>query len=190
MKNSYFIMRHGQSTANAAGIIISRPEHGLLNDYGLSLTGKVQVKTAAEHSDFTAATVIYSSDFSRAQQTANIVREYLGAPLVHLAIELRERNFGNYEMTSNANYQQVWDHDKTDAKHQGQQVESVNQVSERVNALMRRLETSYINKTILLVSHGDTLQILQASLSGIGGPQHRSLPPLATAEIRKLLPKS
>jgi broad specificity phosphatase PhoE len=38
----------------------------------------------------------------------------------------------------------------------------------------------------VLVSHGDTLQILQAAFLRMSPTRHRSLPGLETAEIRRL----
>jgi broad specificity phosphatase PhoE len=48
------------------------------------------------------------------------------------------------------------------------------------------LERRYSGRAILLVSHGDPLQILQAGFLLIDPSGHRSLPPLETAEIRPL----
>lgn len=46
------------------------------------------------------------------------------------------------------------------------QVESVQQVVERVSSLVVALEARYSNKHIVLTSHADTLQIMQTYLAG------------------------
>ena len=46
------------------------------------------------------------------------------------------------------------------------QVESVQQVVERVSSLVASLESRYSNKHIILTSHADTLQIMQTYLAG------------------------
>jgi glucosyl-3-phosphoglycerate phosphatase len=59
-------------------------------------------------------------------------------------------------------------------------------VLDRATAFVVELERRYSGRDILLVSHGDTLQILQAGFLRIDPSRHRSLPDLATAEIRWL----
>ena len=52
--------------------------------------------------------------------------------------------------------------------------------------LVAELERRYAGRDILLVSHGDTLQILQAGFLRMDPAAHRRLPPLGVAEIRTL----
>jgi glucosyl-3-phosphoglycerate phosphatase len=59
-------------------------------------------------------------------------------------------------------------------------------VLDRATAVIADLERRHSGRDILLVSHGDTLQILQAGLLRIDPSRHRSLPHLATAEFRRL----
>jgi broad specificity phosphatase PhoE len=59
-------------------------------------------------------------------------------------------------------------------------------VLDRATAFIAQLERRHCGRDVLLVSHADTLQILQAGLSGVDPSRHRSLPHLATAEIRRL----
>lgn len=186
MHNRYYVMRHGRSKANELGLIISHPEHGLHTDYGLSEAGETQALHAAHNSALSSDTIIYSSDFSRAKQTAEIVRKHIGAASIHQTPALRERNFGNYEKTSHENYHYVWQHDEKDPTHSNEAVESVAEVTDRVTSFIEGLERTYHDKTFLLVSHGDTLQILQTAFQKFAGSKHRSLPPLETAEIREL----
>jgi probable phosphoglycerate mutase len=131
-------------------------------------------------------TVIYSSDFSRARQTAEIVRTHLGAPEVVIAEALRERRFGSWEGSAADNYARVWAADETDPVHADGQVEPAAAVLDRATALIAQLERRYCGRDILLVSHGDTLQILQAGFSGVDPSRHRTLSHLAAAEIRSL----
>lgn len=53
-------------------------------------------------------------------------------------------------------------------------------------AFIMDLERRHSGRDILLVSHGDTLQILRAGFLRMSPSQHRSLPELKTAEIRQL----
>src|SRR5260370_11548022 len=83
--NRFSIMRHGQSKANARGIIVSRIENDRRGDYGLTELGRQQVLAAAQGYGLPKGTVICSSDFSRARQSAEVVRAYLGASEVVMA---------------------------------------------------------------------------------------------------------
>jgi broad specificity phosphatase PhoE len=214
--NRYHVMRHGQSKANVAGIIVSRIDTDRRGDYGLSERGREQALMAAKDCGLPPDTIICSSDFARARETALIVREQLGGSGIMLAEALRERSFGPWEGSSNEHYAQVWAADeaspdkpdpvaakpgRTDGgeagpvtadRHQANPdgandvVESAAAVLARTTALVADLERRYSGGDILLVAHGDPLQILQAGFLGLAPSRHRSLPPLETAEIRLL----
>ena len=185
--NRYHVMRHGQSKANEAGVIVSRIETDRGGDWGLSELGRRQALAAAEQCGLPAEDmVIRSSDFSRARETAQIVRACLGAAEVNLTEALRERCFGDLEGTPVANYARVWAGDGSAGDHGGDGVEPAAAVLDRATALVADLERRYSGRDILLVSHGDTLQILQAGFLRMAPSMHRRLPHLGTAEIREL----
>jgi broad specificity phosphatase PhoE len=203
--NRYHVMRHGQSKANEAGVIVSSIETDRSGDWGLSEAGRGQALAVAQRCGLPADTVICSSDFSRARQTAEIVRAHLGAAEVTLAEELRERCFGDLEGTPAANYARVWQADnagaggatsqtgasQTGANHEGGSpagdgIETAAAVLNRATTLIADLERRHSGRDVLLVSHGDTLQILQAGFLRIDPARHRTVPHLETAEIREL----
>jgi broad specificity phosphatase PhoE len=186
LANRFSVMRHGQSKANAAGIIVSCIGNDRRGDYGLTELGREQALAASRGSDLPKDTVICSSDFSRATQTAEIARAQLGAAEVALAEALRERCFSKWEGSSTGNYARVWAADETDPDHAAGDVESAAAVLNRMTALIVDLERRYSGRDILLVSHGDPLQILQAGFLRIDPSRHRSLPALETAEIRHM----
>lgn len=187
LKNRYFLMRHGQSKANIKGIIISDPENGILEDHALSDVGRKQARDSVAKSRLSKDVIIYCSDFSRARETAQIVQEVLGAKPVTITHSLRERHFGNWETSDHSNYQKVWDDDAADAAHTNNNVEAVWAVLDRATKFILELEKKYNNQEILLVSHGDTLQILQTGFQKSDPAKHRSLIHLETAEIREVV---
>lgn len=202
LANRFRVMRHGQSKANEAGIIVAAIESDRRGDYGLSELGLRQARAAADACGLPADTVICSSDFARARQTAEIVRARLGAAEVTVAEALRERGFGDLEGATVASYARVWEADEAHEAHEAHEagqagadeagagrahgVEPAAAVLDRVTALVAGLERRYSGRDILLVSHGDTLQILEAGFLRLDPSRHRRLPPLATAEIREL----
>ena len=80
----------------------------------------------------------------------------------------------------------AWEHDKKNPSHKHQGVESPNKVLKRTLALINQLETKHKNKKVLLVSHGDVLQILHTHFSNKPVSQHRQIPHLETAEVREI----
>ena len=190
LRNRYFIIRHGESKANVAHILLSHPKEGTMS-FGLSPKGKKQVKISVlknrKNKVLDANIIIYSSDFLRARETAEIVRKLLGIKKkVNFHKNLRERYFGKYDKTSLDNIKIVWEHDRKNANHKHQGAESPNKVLKRTLILISQLEKKYKNKKILLVSHGDVLQILHTHVSGKPVSHHRLIPHLENAEIREL----
>jgi len=188
LNNRYFAMRHGHSLANQQGIIVSHPENGCDN-YGLSKLGREQVRASLRQNNrFDAKTVVVTSDFKRARESAGIAFELLACN-VSICDEprLRERYFGELELASDASYDQVWQQDEVNPDSRVRGVESVNQVMARVTAVIADYENRYSAATILLVSHGDALQILQTAFARLDASTHRQLEHLHTAEIRQLL---
>lgn len=187
LKNSYYALRHGQSEANVAGIIISNPTVGC-HQYGLTETGRQQVFESIKNvSGFTHEVHIFSSDFLRAKQTAEISFKLLQSSYpIQYSTALRERCFGELNGQKDNRYQDVWNIDRSNADHREFNVESANQVVARSSALIQQLEKHNSDKLFLLVAHGDVLQLLQTWFYGVPASQHRALPHLNTAEIRCL----
>ena len=155
LSNRYYVMRHGHSLGNQQGIIVSHPQHGCAG-YGLSEQGRDQVQASLQmDASLDADTVIVSSDFKRALESAAITRQALNsrAP-VETDIRLRERNFGELELGPDSAYQAVWQHDERDPDSDYRAVESVNQVMTRVTGLIVDLERRFADTTLLLISHG------------------------------------
>jgi len=190
-RNHYFAMRHGESVPNVRGVILSHLEEGKKEENTLTKNGEEQARASAReakaHGLLDEDTIIYSSPFSRCRKTAEIAREVLGVPDgIVFDDRLRERWFGNWEGTGNANYKKVWDSDARDANHHNDNAESTAEVTARVSDLIHDLEETYSGRKILLVSHGDALQILQAFFEGVPSSAHRGLKHLAVAEIRMM----
>jgi probable phosphoglycerate mutase len=187
LNNRYFAMRHGHSMANQQGIIVSHPDNGR-NNYGLSELGREQVKASLQQDSYLdAGTVIVTSDFKRARETAGIVFEMLACS-ASLCEEprLRERDFGELELGADDRYNEVWQQDEVNPDSQFRGVESVNQLMARVSSVVADYENQYSGATILFVSHGDALQILQTAFARLDASTHRQLEHLHTAEIRQL----
>jgi probable phosphoglycerate mutase len=189
LKNRYFALRHGESKANVAHILLSHPKEGTVS-FGLSPKGKKQVKDSVSKSKkeklLDSDVIIYSSDFLRARETAEIAKKLLGIKKIKFHKKLRERYFGKLDKTSLDNVKEAWAHDEKNPNHKHKGVESPNKVLKRTLAVIAQLDKKYKDKKILLVSHGDVLQILHTYFSKKPVSRHRHIPHLETAEIREL----
>jgi len=179
-------MRHGQSEANVAGLIVSDPAIGC-ERFGLTEQGRQQVVASVTHYTGNHISRIISSDFLRTRQTASLAAETLGLLSPQIESGLRERFFGVWEGKSDVNYQKIWQQDQQADKQSIQGIETVHQVRQRGLNLIEKLEQQFQNEVILLVSHGDMLQILLTAFVGIPADQHRTLPHHDQAEIKHLI---
>lgn len=186
LKNSYYILRHGESEANVSGLIVSSPENGIPG-YGLTAKGKAMVEMSINGAAFTSpVSKIISSDFKRAIETARIAAGLLGIGQPEINFLLRERFFGDLEKQSSDAYPQVWKKDQNDPDNTAEGVESPRELAARITTLFRYLEDTFTGEVILLVSHGDTLQIMQTITSGGEAHHHRRLRHLNPGELRPL----
>ncbi len=191
MFNRYYALRHGTSEANERGIVVSHPENGIpgcgLTEAGAAACREKLARGAAGVPDFDPdTTIVVSSDFRRARETAEILCDLHGLAPYTVDIALRERHFGTLESGPIAGYDEVWERDMQGPDHGHAGAESTEWVARRVAGVIERNERRYAGMTIVLVSHGDPLQILETVLLGHPSHRHRERPHLANAELRAL----
>ena len=180
-RNRYLLMRHGHSQANAQQKIISSPERGLTN-YGLSEQGEQQLVDVLAQWRWPEPTRVVHSDFLRTTQTAARVAAAFALNM-QKEERVRERHFGELDGQTDSYYPEVWAFDAQSAVHTQWQVEPVSRVAARMCAALDALEQRFEGETVLVVSHGDPLQILLTALAGKPLTQHREQPALLPASI-------
>jgi broad specificity phosphatase PhoE len=188
LKNRYLIIRHGESKANKQGIVASYPDNSI-NSYGLTENGKKQIRDIIHINKdklLGKKVIIISSDFLRARESAYIIAEEIECKDILFTPQLRERFFGEYEGMPSDSYYRVWGDDLDNINNHIGGVESTQEVRERVLSVIRECEESYSDQTILLVSHGDPLQILLATFMGMPSNRHRETKSLKNADFREL----
>lgn len=198
----YFALRHGESEANVAGIILSDPAVGIVR-YGLTADGRKMVAETAK--DFqeqvlraggldSTQVMVVCSDFKRTCETAEGFCSALGIASFRQsrAMELRERYFGELEGGPDTQYDNVWRFDAVDPKSTPFGCESSQRVQQRTLGLVAKLEQDLPPdvKLVVLVSHGDALQILQTGFEHLCPSKHRTLKPMGRAELRELVVKT
>lgn len=147
MRTILFLVRHGETDWNQKGEI-----QGHL-DIPLNLNGKYQAGLVAERLKGIEIDRIYSSDLSRATETAFIIAEVLNISNVESCCRLRERSFGAYEgskitslLKAFPNYESNW--------HEEGELESLHSVQKRTVSRLTELMVEARGKNILVVSHG------------------------------------
>lgn len=183
-KNRYLLMRHGHSQANAQQRIISTPQRGL-TEYGLSPHGEAQLEELLAAWPWPVPTRILHSDFLRTTETARHVAAHFRLAL-QADVRLRERHFGKLEGLADHHYHDAWRHDQCDAEHREYGVESVASVAARMQGVVASLENAWRDETVLLVSHGDPLQIMLTAFAGQPLTEHRQQEALLPASITLL----
>lgn len=190
LKRFFFLMRHGESEANALGLIASRIRN-TLPDYPLTSAGKESVRQKAlrffEERGAKSFQII-SSPFLRTRQTAEILAELIGDSFC-IDERLRERDFGVYDGTSDKNYRYVWENDICGRLSDA--VEPLDSVFKRVSALVKELdESGRRDNAVILCTHGDVASIALAGYQGYDLSTHRRVGGLEQAEIRLLNARS
>ncbi len=147
-----FLVRHGETNANANGII-----QGWL-ETDLNQQGKLQAQNSAEqfNEDIDA---IYSSDLKRAKQTADIFRKKYSSLPYFEDNRLRERSFGDAE----GHHRDMHDWEVFWASRDTVSIpnaETLNEFSQRVQAFIDMLKESGFSK-VLIVTHGGTINRFQ-----------------------------
>ncbi|KAG9144550.1 hypothetical protein Leryth_010764 [Lithospermum erythrorhizon] len=181
LRNKYWVLRHGKSIPNVKGLIVSSMENGILEEYKLADEGVEQARLAGEsflkamnENDIPLANVrICYSPFARTAHTAQVVASVLnipfGGPQCKVINELRERFFGpSFELKSHDKYPEIWALDEKDPFMQAEEGgESVSDVVSRLAKALVSIESEFKECAVLLVSHGDPLQILQTVLKAV-----------------------
>jgi broad specificity phosphatase PhoE len=146
------LVRHGETDWNAAGRLQGHTDRPL-NDYG-----RTQAKRLADQLAGDGIAAIYASDLSRARETAEILGERLGLPVV-VDPDLREKNWGTWEGLTSDERLQVEFEGETTEEHR-----------ERVLRSVRRIAERHPGQRIVVVTHGGSLRRVQAAVSGVAQP--------------------
>jgi broad specificity phosphatase PhoE len=186
-RNTYYGMRHGESEANAQNIAITDPEVGI-RQYGLTQIGRQQAHDAiVAHPTLDASTLIIASPFLRTRQTAEIVRTELGTEDVVIWEGLRERGCGTLHGTvASSAHQQMKSMDASQNYVDALRVETSTALGVRMLEVLLDLEQRFDGRCLLLVSHGDPLQMLEAVVGGVAPRYFRQISMPDKAEVRLL----
>jgi broad specificity phosphatase PhoE len=143
------LVRHGETDWNAAGRLQGHTDRPL-NEHG-----RGQAKELAERLAVEGADAIYASDLSRAKETAEIVGQRLGLPVV-IDADLREKNWGNWEGLTGDERVHVEFEGESTQEHRDRMIRAVKRIAER-----------HPGQRVVVVTHGGSLRRVQAFVNGV-----------------------
>jgi broad specificity phosphatase PhoE len=142
------LVRHGETDWN-----LSRRLQGHA-DLPLNETGRKQARALADELAEVELDAVYSSDLSRAFETARIVAEPRGLEVTALE-ELRERHFGSWEGLTDDEIQSRFPEVAEGVLGDG---ETREELDRRVFDVLQRIAREHSDGTVLVVSHGGPLR--------------------------------
>ncbi len=122
------------------------------SDIALNELGRRQAQALAQELEHVELDAIYSSDLSRARETAAAVAALHGLE-VRLDARLRERAFGSWEGLTREDIAALPD----GSRHDG---EDDDQVRERVLEAIQAIADAHPGENVLVVAHGGALNVL------------------------------
>ncbi len=162
------LVRHGETPWNLDGRLQGS------TDVDLSEKGREQARLVGRRLSTTAIDLAYSSNQSRARETAEIILEGRDVPL-HAIPELRERSHGVFEgLTAKERRQRYPDLfaasllNNLDFAPTGG--ETFRQTNRRMAAWAQDFRDAHLDSTVLVVGHGGTLRA--AILGWLDLPDH------------------
>lgn len=163
--HAVWLVRHGESTWNASGLV-----QGQADGPELSETGRAQARSVAEAVSSLPIHTLVTSDLTRAQETTAIISERLRVPWVSDA-DLRERNFGTAQGRPLGELPAEWsgisEGRVIDPEARPPGGESLNELSRRVATFFDRLAQVRHRGDVLVVTHGGFIRMALARCDGM-----------------------
>lgn len=160
-----YLVRHGETNHNR-----QRRRHGEGSDPALNATGRRQVAELAARIDFEFDT-IFSSPTKRAIETAGIMNQKFGKPLV-IREELIERRYGSFSGKTwpeinaalGANHTEMHLKSRFDYRPYGG--ESPEDIGRRIRIFLDYLKEYHVGERVIAVSHGGIIRMVHQMFSG------------------------
>lgn len=167
--NTYFVMRHGQTTHNLEGRV-----SGLVNNEDhLTPLGQAQAHESGVSALSKGIDMIIASPFIRTHETAEIVAKEIGMDPSSIIFDdrLHEMSVPMYEGRTWREYHDDFPKTAENFQKAPEGNESYMDVKRRVMSFLYDLEHTYKDKKILIVTHGGPAWLLFAGARGLDPEQ-------------------
>ena len=160
--NHYILIRHGEAENNVRNIINTWPEKTKSH---LTPKGRAAVEKLAKKLSKRKIDIMFASDITRTKETAGILKERLGIPLI-FDERLREINVGVLNGMPIKEYQNFFATKMEKFTRAPEGGENLTELRARMFGFIQDMEKKYKGKTIAIVSHEDPLWLLTSSMQG------------------------
>lgn len=155
----FFLVRHGETDWNREGKYTGQ------SDIPLNENGRQQARQAAEQLLDLHPHVIYSSDLSRALETAQIISQVVSLPVM-IDSRLREINQGEWEglhvdEIKNRFNGLFYTREKDPFNVSSPGGETIGDVYQRVSAALKDMLHDYSDEKVVVTAHGVVLAIMR-----------------------------
>lgn len=187
MSTTIYMIRHGESEANERDAFLGH------HDLPLTATGRRQAQMTADFltGHVQKPDVIYSSDLSRAYETAMATAKHVQLPII-TDQGLREINAGLWENVTFAELREkfpksfgIWQENIGLAQCDGG--ETVRQLQTRVVAAITRIAKKHENSVVFLFTHATPIRIVAAHCLGKSLGELKTVPWAANASVTKVV---
>jgi len=162
MRNKYYLLRHGKTIyqTKKKGIIYPARDS---TEIRLTKKAEGEIKKLAKKIKKLSVDLIYSSDFFRARQTAEIVAKGLKKK-IFFDKRLRDINLGVYHGKSKKEFYRNFPRNYPERFiKRPPRGESWKDCQKRIFDFFKEINKKYKGKTILIVGHGDPLWLLEGA---------------------------
>jgi broad specificity phosphatase PhoE len=164
------LARHGETDWNRDRRIQGH------SDTPLNETGRAQARELARALADVELVAAYSSDLSRARETAEIAVAGRRIEVVELP-ELRERSFGSWEGLADQevarSFRDEWELWRAGRSDGAADAEPHGAMLDRIRGAVDRIAREHPAGSVLVVSHGGPLRVVHALAHGLDYLQHR-----------------
>jgi broad specificity phosphatase PhoE len=159
-------------------------------DQPLNATGREQAEALAAELADEGIELIYTSDLSRARETAEIIAARLGAEVVPMR-ELREIDVGDWQGLSWPEIEERFPDGAQKWHETGQgwaNGETYDELGVRVVAALRKIAAAHPDRRVLVVGHGGTFRATRAFIEGVSVPESRRRgSPIGNCEVFRVV---
>lgn len=184
MDTEFILLRHGQTVANRQGLLQGWYESPLDEN------GQKQAACAAEYLAGLNIDIAYASDLSRAAETARIALSHHPEVPLELSAELREWHCGVYEgrrqadmVAEHPEVVQAFIRENGNTAMEGG--ETRQEFQSRVTTFMTTLAHRHAGQTVMICTHGGTLQRIFTMAVGTTAADNR-IPLPANASVSRI----
>ena len=162
--NKFFLVRHGESD-HSLFERLSGGEYEKKNPSHLTKKGIKQIESLAKKLKTKKVDMILSSPYLRTLETSKIISDVLGVKILKDE-RLTEINAGIFNGDTIHNYTKSFSSPEERFSKIPEGGESKNQVRKRIVEFIGEIDSKHKDKSIVIVSHGDPLWLLDSSLRG------------------------